>query len=93
MPMVTNVCVYRDEPALSQPVLMYANAQALRTLSFSYMKVSGGSLKQGQQISMHQACRITEGPYSANNRGVIKTCSRIGIVDGSNPPQVEFEFT
>ena len=93
MPMVNNVCVYRDEPDLPQPVLMYANAQALRTLGSSYMNVNGGRMQQGQQISLHQACRITEGPYSASNAGVVKTCSRIGVVDGSNPARVEFDFT
>ena len=95
MPMVNNINVYRDEAALPQPVLVYANAQGLRTLGHAaYIGVHAGQTQAAQQVVLHQPYRITEGAYdAANNPGLIKNCSRIGVLDGSNPPAVDFDFT
>lgn len=94
MPMVNNINVYRDIDA-GAPILVYANAQGLRTLGFSsYMGVHGGQTQYGQQIVFGNQYRICEGAYNAGpNPGVLKNCTRIGVVAGSNPPAVEFDFT
>jgi len=91
MPIVNNIYVYRDS-AHGVPILVL-HGNCVRTLAGSYVGVQG-QIQAGQQIEKDQQYRLCEGAAynTINNTGQLKTCTRIGVVDGSNPPRPESDF-
>ena len=89
MPMVNNINVYRDEAALPQPVLVYANAQGLRTLGHAaYIGVHAGQTQAAQQVVLHQPYRITEGAYDAANNSTTSAVVTVNVGADVTPPTV-----